>query len=408
MGYIDTYNELKSKISYEDDSIDLGGGLTVRNFSFVSKGCHLLPGEQYYKCPAHGYEVDTCYNFDNGTGLINEVLDIHDSVITDNTAFRYHLFLPHGQRKAKGVVLMLHGFNEKHWHKYFPWAKRVAEDTGKAVLLFPMAFHMNRAPQEWSDTRMMFDASGIRKKIFPNIIASSLSNVAISTRIQAKPQRFIWSGLQAYHDIIQLIEQWKSGNHPAIAPDASLDMLSYSIGAFLSQILMLANHKGYFSNAKLAMFCGGAVFNRLSPVSKFILDSEANVALYSFIVEHLESHLRNDSLLRHYLSDAHPEGVAFRAMLSYNVRYDIRETAFRSVADRMMAVCLEQDTVVPPHEVVNTLQGRQRDIPIRVDVLDFPYEYKHEDPFPCKLSIADRVDESFNRTFDSICSFLNE
>ena len=61
------------------------------------------------------------------------------------------------------------------------------------------------------------------------------------------------------------------------------EVITYSIGCLLAEILKLANPKGYFTQSRLCLFCGGPVFDRLSPVSKFILDSEANVALYSYI-----------------------------------------------------------------------------------------------------------------------------
>ena len=101
-------------------------------------------------------------------------------------------------------------------------------------------------------------------------------------------QRFIWSGLQTYYDAIQFIEDCKSGNNEFIDKDFSFNIFVYSIGGFLSQILLLTNYKNYFDNTKLCLFCGGAVFNRISPVSKFILDSEANVALYPYLVEHFD------------------------------------------------------------------------------------------------------------------------
>lgn len=183
---------------------------------------------------------------------------------------------------------MFHGFNEKYWSKYLPWAKYLADKTGKAIVMFPIAFHMNRAPAIWSDTREMYNVSNQRKQRHPEIISSSLSNVAISTRLHNKPQRFIWSGLQSYYDVMDFIEIVKDGKHPAIHKDASIDFVSYSIGTFLGEIVMMSNKNGYFSNSRYVTFCGGAVFNRISPVSKFILDSEANVSLYSFVVEHLE------------------------------------------------------------------------------------------------------------------------
>jgi len=69
---------------------------------------------------------------------------------------------------------------------------------------------------------------------------------------------------------------------------------------------------------------------------------------------------------------------------------------------------LKQDMVVPPYEVVNTLQGKNRDIPVRVDIHDFPYAYKHEDPFPVLEKISDEVDDAFKRVFDPIGEFLSE
>jgi hypothetical protein len=52
------------------------------------------------------------------------------------------------------------------------------------------------------------------------------------------------------------------------------------------------------------------------------------------------------------------------------------------------------------------LQGLKRDIPVQVDILDLPYPYKHEDPFPALQPIADLVDVEFNRIFDQFCRFL--
>jgi hypothetical protein len=274
------------------------------------------------------------------------------------------------------------------------------------VLLFPIAFHMNRAPQAWSDTRAMFSASEQRKKQFPLILHSSLTNVAISTRLHAKPQRFVWSGLQTYYDIIQLLEQIKSGNHPAIAATASIDLFAYSIGAFLCEILMMTNYNNYFSNSKLVMFCGGPVFNRISPVSKFILDSEANVNLYSFLVEHLESYLNNDERLKHYLSNAHEEGMCFRSVLNYSAMAGFREERLQKIAERLYAVALNGDTVIYPYEVLNTLQGKYRNIPVPVDIIDLPYHFIHEAPFPATTKNASLVDEAFDTVFDIICKQL--
>lgn len=402
--YSDLYNRLKESINYTENEIRIDGRVIVHNFDFHSNSWDLLPGGkqnpdnyEFYAADAPEYEPD----------VIQRMLNKCDSEITENIDFRYQVFRPAGTNKVKHAILFFHGFNEKNWAKYLTWAKRLTDTTQSAVVLFPIAFHMNRAPLSWSNSRQMYTISGQRKKRHPEIISSTLSNVAISTRLHNKPQRFLWSGLQTYYDVIQLVEQIKAGIHPDIDKDASIDFFSYSIGSLLAEILMMTNHDNYFSRSRLCMFCGGAVFNRLSPVSKFILDSEANVSLYSFAVEHLESHMKRDAVLNEYLGKTHPEGINFRSMLNYKILTEYRESLFRLLSDRLLAITLREDTVIPPYEVVNTLQGVRRDIPVKVDILDFPYPYKHEDPFPAIASITEEVDKAFNLTFGKVCDFLH-
>ena len=398
MKYIDIYKLLKDNINYIDPKITIRDMIEVRNFTFTSQNCNILTDDT-------DDETLNDYSQKCEPEIMHEMLDMHDSDIRDNVSFEYHIFSPVNAKETKKIVLMFHGFNEKNWDKYLPWAKHIVDMTGKSVVLFPIAFHMNRAPQEWSDTRLMYKVSNWRKKLFPDIINSSLSNAAISTRIHAKPQRFLWSGLQTYYDVIQFINEYKSGQHPFIALDAEVDVFAYSIGAFLAEILIMTNHDNYFDKSKLVFFCGGPVFNRLSPVSKFILDSQANVALYSYIVEHLDSHLRKDEKLRCYLCE-HSEGISFRSMLNYGVMSDLREERLRAICNRLLAITLKQDIVVPPYEVINTLQGKFRDIPVRVDILDLRYPYKHEDPFPALEKISDEVDAGFKYVFDKLGEFL--
>ncbi len=400
------HNYLKELVCYDKQQIRIDDDTLLLNCEFESLNHKILPGEDYYQCLFHRLNISEPHSYQNNTGVVNEILDVHDSEVQENKKFKYHIFKPVAEAKSKEIILLFHGFNEKHWHKYLPWAKRLLETTGKTIVLFPIAFHMNRAPHEWSDRRLMFQVSEQRKKTFPNIISSTLSNVAISSRLQSKPQRFFWSGLQTFYDVIQLIDQIRSGDHPEIHAEASIDIFAYSIGSLLSQILLMNNPRGYFTNTKVCMFCGGSVFNRMSPVSKFILDSEANVALYSFVIEHLESHLKHDSRLAHYLSPEHPEGLDFLSMLNYKTMRVNREEKFRALAKKIMAITLEKDSVMPAYEVINTLQGVFRNIPIQVHNFDFPYEYKHEDPFPDSSAISDQVDECFNMVFELATDFL--
>ena len=388
MKYLDLYELLKNKISLDEDRIALGGGMSVHNFTYQSRNTALLP-------EGHGPGEPS-----------GDILDVADAMVSENASFRYHVFKPDRVRKSDGMVLLFHGFNEKHWHKYLPWAARILEITGKTVVLFPIAFHMNRAPAAWSDPRLMYQVSKRRREEFPDILNSSLLNAAISSRLQRNPQRFIWSGLQTYHDVRDFVESCRRGEHPLFEKEFSVDIMAYSIGGFLSQVLLLSNPDGLFTGTKLFMFCGGPVFNRISPVSKFILDSEANVRLYSFLVEHLESHLKHDPRLLACLDDGSESGVAFRSMLSYKSMADFREERFRAMSSRISAIALARDEVIPPYEVENTLNGRNRDIPIRVETYDFPYSYKHEDPFPAQAGISSEVNESFCSVFEKVGIFL--
>jgi hypothetical protein len=406
MIYNKLYHLLKEKLSYDIDIIPVDEKSEIRNYEFNSLAYNLLSGNEMYKCKNHDFSFK-CNEFRNTKiERINKNIDISDIDIAENRNFRYQVFKPATREKFKDVILFFHGFNEKYWDKYLPWAKKIADDTGKLVVLFPIAFHMNRAPLLWSDPRKMFELSNHRKKAFPDIMDSSLSNVAISTRLHAYPQRFIWSGLQTYYDVIQFVEDCKAGNHPLIEKDFTLDFFSYSIGSLLAEILKLTNYNNYFDPSKLVMFCGGAVFNRLSPVSKFIIDSEANAAMYSYLVEHLSIHMDKNPRLKHHLGESHPEGMVFRSMLKYSEMRQQREDTFRKIAKQVLAITLEQDTVIPGYEIINTLQGAKRDIPIDVQVLDFPYDYRHEDPFPVSESISGLVDKSFNLVFKKVSDFL--
>lgn len=397
---------LKKIVNYEDDVIAIDAQSEIRNFDFNSLSYTILSGSETYFCETHKSEFTGSDARNLKIESIDKNMDIPDIDIQENRKFRYHVFKPANKVKFSEVVLFFHGFNEKYWDKYLPWAKKIADDTGKLVVLFPIAFHMNRAPHLWSDSRKMFELSTHRKAVFPDIIDSSLSNVAISTRLHACPQRLLWSGLQTYYDVIQFVEDCKAGNHPLIEKDFRIDFFSYSIGCLLTEILKLTNYNNYFTDSKLVMFCGGAVFNRLSPVSKFIIDSEANMEMYNFLVEHLNSHMQKNARMQHLLGELHTEGLVFRSMLNYAVMREDREEWFGKIADQVLAIALEKDTVIPAYEVINTLQGSKRDIPIEVKVLDFPYDYRHEDPFPTAEDIREEVDGAFGEVFGMVSDFL--
>jgi hypothetical protein len=385
-------------------------GIEIHHCTFQSEDWTMLPGARTYRCADHGIE----FHEDLETGIYDRMLPYpatlkHGDIdIQENKKFTYALFKKAEPARSEGAILLLHGLNEHSWHKYLPWAETLVERTGKAVILFPIAFHMNRTPAEWGKSRSMNSVSGIRHSHSPAIVNSSFANAAISARIEMIPQRFFWSGLQTFQDVVRLAAEIKRGAHPFIAPKARIDLFSYSIGSFLSEILVMANPGNYFQNSKLFMFCGGPTLDRMSPNSKFILDSDATIAIYSFYTERLEAELQRDHRVAHYFSAAHPAGLVFRMLLSYQKNKEAREQRFRELQDQLCAVALKQDDVIPANEVLNTLKGDYRDIGTQVEVMDFPFPYTHINPFPTDAGIEQLVDKSFIEVFEMAAAHFCE
>jgi len=405
MEYIEVFNQLKKTIKYDADEIVINDKIILRNFDFESKFHSILPGGLENENSLS--DLMSFVEYKPEPDLIKEVLNIQDAYITENINFRYHVMMPKDEIKSKDVLFLFHGFNEKSWVKYFPWAQYIIEKTGKAIIFFPIAFHMNRAPALWSDSREMYSICKQRQTRHSDIIASSFSNVAISSRQHNNPLRFIWSGFQTYYDVIELITSVKTGIHSAIHPDAKIDIFSYSIGSLLSEILLMTNTNGYFSQSRLVSFCGGAAFNKLTPVSKSILDNEAHECLLSHLAVNLDSLMKQDAKLCEYMEN-YPEGKNFRSMLNYDTFVKYREDKFNEISRRIYAIALKKDKVFPSEEIVNTLKGKEHNIPIRIDILDYPFNYSHEEPFPAKESISKEVTEHFKKTFDLACNFLNK
>lgn len=407
MNYLDNYHILQKAMKDITDDISVLG-LDIHKKHFHSKYSKYLSGNKVYKCDLHQQEFIESDFLYNDIGAISEDVHINDSDVKENIDFPYYIIKPKSVEIATKTIFLFHGFNEKSWDKYLTWAAYISENTGSAVVLFPIAFHMQRAPVKWSDRRDMFNLSEKRKKRFPNIVNSSLSNVAISMRLHAMPQRFIWSGIESYYDIINFVNLCTKGEIDCISKDSSFDFFAYSIGGFLAQILKLSNYKEYFTDSKVCLFCSGAVFNRLTPVSRMIIDSEALVSLYSYLVEHFESFLKKDVFLNHFMNGDHIEGTVFRSMFDYMKMRDYRERLLKDNRDCIYAITLKNDSVIPSVEIINTLKGAYRDIDIRVDELDFEYDYTHENPFPIKKVDASSVELSYNTVFGKVCDFFNK
>ena len=328
-----------------------------------------------------------------------QLLPETDRKITQNSDFSFQLIKPDDGQPAKKLILMLHGFNEKSWDKYLDWGEALCRESGSAVLYFPIAFHMQRAPQNWSDRREMYQLSQQRQSTAPNNQCSSLSNAAISRRMEEEPGRLLSSGLESYYDVIQLIEECRGGRYDQLHPDFSLDIFGYSIGGLLAELLKFSNPGGHFTKSKLCLFCSGPVFSRLSPVSRYILDSEAHQALQNYMLGQKETPA--------ILNTLNPETKStFLSMIDYDVLEEYREQKLRQYRKDIYAIVLKQDQVIPSVEVVRTLQGQRRDTGIRVDQLDFSYPYSHESPFSSVPNHREASHKAFRQVFRSFGNFL--
>jgi hypothetical protein len=338
---------------------------------------------------------------------VKEALSIRpDSEIEENINFKYPVFLPSTGSKFSKAILLMHGLNERTWDKYLVWAFYLCQQTNRPVILFPISFHMNRSPLAWSNPRMMMDVVSLRKH--NNEIAEKLSiaNVALSERLSEYPLRFFNSGYQSAQDIIRLLGSIKEGSHPSFYPNSTVDVFAYSIGAYVSQILMLANPENLFSDSKLFMFCGGSFFSEMDGRSRLIMDNDAFNRIHEYYLNGIDAELKTESRLSTFLKSTNL-GRSFRAMLSVDNLRSFRESSFKKLGSRIQAVSLMKDLVIPAKGIIAALGVNGSKSVQNVEVLDFPFEYSHESPFPVNnKSIVALVDAEFERVFNSAVAFL--
>jgi len=318
-----------------------------------------------------------------------------------NSDFRYYLLIP-GSSSGRGAIILLHGLNERSWNKYLQWGMRLATDTGRPVVLFPSAYHMNRSPRSWIDRHLMMPLVAARTALVPDTQLSTFVNVALSTRMSSSPQRFLLSGYQTINDLKELIGTISDGTHPDLPGGGPVDVFAYSIGALATQVMMLSKPSVLPDESRVILFCGGSAFSLMNGTSKLIMDSRAFERLMTFYLEWpgCNSDSDDDRLMK-IMNDT-PEGEAFYAMTSLNRLKDVTGTPFRHTGGKLMAVSFEGDSVIPSDAVSATLQGAN------LEVWSPGYPCTHENPFPVLAgNLSDEVDSTFDRLFTTAASFLS-
>ncbi|SHJ75213.1 hypothetical protein SAMN05444280_12849 [Tangfeifania diversioriginum] len=331
----------------------------------------------------------------------NEFLSF-DSAISENRYFHYSVIVPVNSIN-NSCIMLLHGLNEQSWDKYISWAEYLAASTRKPVILFPIAFHINRRPSAWSDPRKMTRLIEKRKRTEGDFSSLSFANVAMSERLTEEPLRFYNSGIQTVEDISRLASQISNGRHPLFGKGTTMDFFGYSIGSFLAEILLMANPGKLFSASRLFIFCGGAIFGNMYGESKYIMDRQAYNLLLRFYCENWIETGFNRQLSKRNTNDFLFQ--AFNSMIKPDINQNERETFFESQKHRISGISLLKDKVMP-FSGVEACMGKQRAEEC-FEVMDFPFEYSHESPFPENGRI-DRHDlkSAFNKVFKRGAEFL--
>lgn len=330
-------------------------------------------------------------------GIMKGDLFYHEMIDGDtpeNFNFTYPVVLPDKLDRSKNGLLLLHGLNEKSWDKYLAWAGKLALKMQCPVVLFPIAYHMNRAPKLWSDPRAMRNIVQERLKISKKN-ESTFANAALSMRLGSNPEQFVYSGVQSYYDVWQLLQEINEGQHPLFEKLTKLDIFAYSIGAFFSQILFISNPDKLLTHSRLFLFAGGTTFDKMVGNSRFIVDLKAFDSLLTLRHKKVLNRAY-EQLSSANFKDFENTWQGFLAMLSQRKGRKTRAAVFTERGKQVYVLALQNDKVMPIKYVVRTLKGKNNELPTRVDVIDFPYKYTHENPFPLN---NDEILPMVNRAF---------
>lgn len=322
-----------------------------------------------------------------------------DDHIQENKSFFYTVFTPAGKQKLGQAIILLHGLNERSWEKHLTWAEYLTQHTGKPVILFPIAFHMNRTPKLWSNPRALLPWVSRRKEEVENLGNSTFANVALSSRLSRNPLRFYASGRESVYNLWQLVAEIKNGEHPLFKEDTSVNLFAYSIGALLAQIVLLANPDKLFTDTRLFMFCGGSIFSEMDGNARDIMDKEAFLRLrHYFRHDFLENRALPTSFENDFLEKA------FKAMIREDVFPDYRESFFERAYQRIRAISLKKDSVMPTGGIIKALGKASGKI---LEELDFPFPYSHQIPFPLHSKTEPGlVSQAFLHVFGRAAAFL--
>lgn len=132
-------------------------------------------------------------------------------------------------------------------------------------------------------------------------------------------------------------------------------------------------------------------------VVKSIMDKAAFEKLYHYYV-YVFGMEPTDQWFRDKAFDA------FYRMISSDRLPSQRESFFEWAGEKIGGIVLAQDTVIPYRGVQEALGIKNAEE--RIELLDFPFPYSHENPFPVNLKDVSSVNRSFTNVFSKAVNFL--
>jgi pimeloyl-ACP methyl ester carboxylesterase len=272
------------------------------------------------------------------------------------------------------------------------------KNTGVPVVVFPLSFHLNRAPEVWSDPHII-------KGLIPAKAHNSTTiiNFALSQRLHTAPERFFLSGYRSLLDLHRWLKMVQDGKHPYFIKGTRTDIFAYSIGAFITQILAIAKPEMLYKS-KLFFFCGGALLAGMNLVSKFILDEPATRQIMNFYLR--EKIKKPIPELHHQILNETSFGRAFQSMLQPENGAEIRNSIFNQIKPNIRVSGLLRDQIVPARSIIDNLSAA---IPSSdLDVLDFNFPYTHENPFDVKQTrFKQEIEQEFDQFFQKAAAHFS-
>ncbi len=341
-----------------------------------------------------------------------------DMEIRENWEFSYSLCFPRLpntplEKEFDRVIILVHGLNERSWEKYLPWAYQLATETKTPVILFPIAFHMNRSRSDWYDMRKMHRAAKVRREhLYTDVqLGKTLTcvNAAISDRLEEHPERCVFASVQTIGDIEQLAQRLFAGREEGFCSGTQMDFFAYSIGCTIVEALMMKDEHRHqaerlFKHSRAAMFCGGTTLQQADPVRRTILDDAVCKRLNKFFTRLLEGEEETLEKVQFNRYNELHQIDCLASLLQLSARESYREKWLAVCRNRILSIGITEDTVFSPkvmQQFWNAISPHGTD---PVPLYSVHVKSTHEIPFPLFTDDANasQVDQAFTAIFHRV------